>query len=53
VLTIDSLAGVVSQIPGGALADALPWKRRLIAVGIGMIGIAALISPSHPAIFPF
>jgi MFS family permease len=52
VLTIGSLAGVVSQIPGGALADALPWKRGLIAVGIGMIGIAALIFAFAPTYFP-
>ena len=52
VLTIGSLAGVVSQIPGGALADALPWKRGLIAVGIGMIGIAALIFAVAPSYFP-
>ncbi len=50
-LTVGGLAGVVSQIPGGALADAVPWKRGLIAVGIVMIGIAALIlalAPSYP-----
>jgi predicted MFS family arabinose efflux permease len=52
VLTIGSLAGVVSQIPGGALADALPWKRGLIAVGIGMIGTAALIFAFAPTYFP-
>jgi MFS family permease len=50
-LTVGGLAGVLSQIPGGALADAVPWKRGLIAVGIAMIGIAALIlalTPSYP-----
>src|SRR5580704_5570334 len=49
-LTLGGVAGVVSQIPGGALADALPWKRGLIATGIVMIGAAALIlalSPSY------
>src|SRR5580704_2513432 len=43
VLTVGGLAGVASQIPGGALADAVPWKRGLIAIGIVMIGAAALI----------
>jgi MFS family permease len=52
VLTIGSLATVVSQIPGGALADALPWKRALIAVGIAMIGSAALIFAFAPTYFP-
>jgi MFS family permease len=50
-LTVGGLAGVVSQIPGGALADAVVWKRGLIAVGIVMIGAAALIlalAPTYP-----
>lgn len=52
MLTIGSLATVVSQIPGGALADALPWKRALIAVGIAMIGSATLIFAFAPTYFP-
>ena len=48
-LTLGGLAGVVSQIPGGALADAVPWKRALIAVGILMIGAAALILALVPS----
>jgi MFS family permease len=43
ILTIGSFASVLSQIPGGALADAMRWKRGLIAAGIAMIGVAALI----------
>jgi predicted MFS family arabinose efflux permease len=31
VLTVGGIAGVVSQIPGGALADAVTWKRALVA----------------------
>jgi len=53
VLTVGGLAGVVSQIPGGALADAVPWKRGLIAIGIAAIGAAALIlalAPSYPLV---
>lgn len=42
-LTAGGLAGVLSQIPGGALCDALTWKRGLVAVGIITIGAAALI----------
>ncbi len=52
-LTAGSLAGVVSQIPGGALADAVAWKRGLVAIGIAMIGIAALLlafEPSYPLV---
>jgi MFS family permease len=48
-LTLGGLAGVVSQIPGGAITDALPWKRGLIAVGIVMIGAAALILALAPS----
>src|SRR5579863_10371997 len=47
-LTLGGLAGVASQIPGGALADAVPWKRALIATGIVMIGAAALILALAP-----
>ncbi len=52
VLTIGSLASVLSQIPGGALADAVRWKRGFIAVGIAMIGAAALILAITPAYIP-
>jgi MFS family permease len=52
-LTVGGLAGVLSQIPGGALADAVRWKRALIATGIVMIGAAAMIlalEPSYPLV---
>jgi MFS family permease len=42
-LSVGALAGVVSQVPGGALADAVRWKRSLTAIGIAMIGLAALL----------
>lgn len=42
-LTAGGMAGVLSQIPGGALSDALTWKRGLVAAGIVTIGIAALM----------
>ncbi len=47
-LTVGGLAGVFSQIPGGALADAVRWKRGLIATGIVMIGAAAMILALEP-----
>ncbi len=52
-LTTGTLAAVAMQIPGGALADAVTWKRTLVAAGIVMIGAAALIlalTPSLPAV---
>jgi MFS family permease len=42
-LTLGGLAAVVAQIPGGALADAVTWKRGLVALGIVMIAASALI----------
>jgi MFS family permease len=48
-LSVGGIAGVVSQIPGGALTDALRWKRGLIAVGIVAIGIAALLLALEPS----
>ena len=53
-LTVGGLAGVLTQIPGGALADAVRWKRGLAASGIVAIGAAALMlafRPSFPIVF--
>jgi MFS family permease len=47
-LSVGGIAGVVSQIPGGALTDALTWKRGLTAIGIVMIGAAALLLALAP-----
>jgi MFS family permease len=47
-LTAGTLAGVISQIPGGALVDALRWKRGLAALGIGMVCASALILALRP-----
>src|SRR5262245_23226520 len=53
-LTAGALAGVIAQIPGGALADAVRWKRGLAAVGIVAIAASALILalwPTFPLVF--
>src|ERR1700740_2111793 len=42
-LSGGTLAGMLSQMPGGALADAVTWKRSLAAAGIVMTAVAALI----------
>lgn len=47
-LTTGTLAAVIMQVPGGALADALTWKRALVATGIVAIGVAALILALAP-----
>ena len=51
MLAAGGLAGVLSQIPGGALADAVTWKRGLAALGIVMTGAAALILAFAPNFF--
>lgn len=48
-LTVGALAAVLSQVPGGALADAVRWKRGLAALGIVAIGAAALILALAPS----
>jgi MFS family permease len=52
MLTVGKAAGALSLIPGGALADTVRRKRLLIAAGIIMIAIAALILALRPT-FPF
>jgi predicted MFS family arabinose efflux permease len=49
VLTVGGLAGVAAQIPGGALADAVWWKRGLAALGILLITASALILALWPS----
>ncbi len=48
-LTVGSIAAVFSQIPGGALADSVRWKRGLVAAGIITIGAAALLLALVPS----
>ena len=48
-LTVGGIAVMLSQIPGGALADAVRWKRGLAAIGIAGIGVAALILALAPS----
>jgi MFS family permease len=53
-LGVGTLASVISQIPGGALVDALRWKRGLTAIGISLLCASALIlalMPSFPLVF--
>src|ERR1041385_4541951 len=48
-LTVGGLVAVFGQIPGGALADAVNWKRGLAALGILLIGLSALILALAPS----
>lgn len=47
-LATGQIAGVVGQIPGGAITDAIRWKRGYAAVGILMSMGAALILAMAP-----
>jgi MFS family permease len=51
VLTVGGIIGLVGQIPGGAIIDAAPRKRRIAAFAIGGIGLSALAIAAWP-IFP-
>src|SRR5215475_13031427 len=49
-LGVGTLAGVISQIPGGALVDGVRWKRGLTAIGIGSLCVSALIFALMPSV---
>jgi MFS family permease len=49
-LGIGTLAGVISQIPGGALVDAVRWKRGMTAIGIALLCVSALIFAVMPSV---
>jgi MFS family permease len=50
VLTLGGLAGLLSQLPGGALLDAIRSKRVAVALGAGMVATGALIIAVWPSI---
>jgi MFS family permease len=53
VLTASSLAGLLSQVPGGALLDIVRSKRALVAAGATVVSIGAIIiafKPSFPLV---
>src|SRR5438045_5952496 len=47
-LTVGGSAAVAAQIPGGAVAYAVRWKRALAASGFVLIAAAALILALRP-----
>jgi MFS family permease len=52
-LTAGGFAGLLSQLPGGALLDAIRSKRIAVALGAGMIAAGALmiaVWPSFPLV---
>lgn len=49
-LTVGGLSGVLCQIPGGALTDAVRGKRLLVALGAAMIVTSAVLLALWPAL---
>ncbi len=49
-LATGQVAGVLGQIPGGAITDAIAWKRDFAALGILMSMGAALIFAAAPQV---
>src|SRR5690348_11257081 len=52
VLTIAGVATVLARGPGGALVDAVRWKRTLIAVGALAVASAAAVMAMVPQFWP-
>src|ERR1700731_4768924 len=50
-LSAGGFAGLLSQLPGGALLDAIRSKRMAVALGAGMVAAGALIIEVWPS-FP-
>src|SRR5256885_7703667 len=48
VMGVGALAAVASEIPGGALVDAVRWKRLLVGLGLAMIMASSLIFAFWP-----
>jgi MFS family permease len=49
VLTAGGFAGLLSQLPGGALLDVIRSKRVAVALGAGMVAAGALIIAIWPS----
>jgi hypothetical protein len=49
VLTASSVAGLLSQVPGGELLDKIRSKRALVAVGVGIVILGALAIALRPS----
>jgi MFS family permease len=51
VLSASALAGLLSQVPGGELLDATRSKRTIVALGVLMVALSAMIIEFRPT-FP-
>jgi len=52
VLTIAGVATVLARGPGGALVDAVHWKRTLIAIGALAVAVSAVVMALAPQFWP-
>jgi MFS family permease len=48
LLTVSTLASIASQVPGGALVDAVPSKQLLIAGALATVALGALLFAFFP-----
>lgn len=48
ILAIGSLAGLLSQLPGGWLVDVVPSKRRIAMIAVAGIGMSAFLIALAP-----
>jgi MFS family permease len=51
VLSASALAGLLSQVPGGELLDTTPSKRGIVALGVLVVALSAMIIEFRPT-FP-
>src|SRR3989442_4214654 len=51
VLSASALAGLLSQVPGGELLDTTRSKRMVVALGVIVVAISAMIIEFRPS-FP-
>src|SRR5919202_867350 len=52
VLAIAGMAGLLAQAPAGALVDALPARRAVLAVAALAVTAACLLIPAFPSFWP-
>lgn len=48
-LVLDAVAGVALIAGAGVLADAVPYRASLFAMGVGILGAVALTNPEVPS----
>lgn len=52
VMTISGIATVIARPPVGSLIDRIAWKRQLIALAAGVIGIGTAVMALVPQFWP-